>query len=253
VASNATLTLTAAASLPGYEAAEARFDLLVVPAPVNSRVPEPPVHVEDRSGLIVVFAGGAVLVLVAGLAITETGKYSGMFLFIPLYTRMKKTAVLDNFSRGQLHGYIVANPGVHMNAIRDRFGLSNGEVAYHLRVLEREGLVSSMSDGLRRRFYPGESGPRDQPHELTFAQNLLVSLMEKSPGITGTELARLTDTSPQVVNYHLKRLWRMELITMDRDGRVVRCFVRPERLGLFKRAGARTGAAETENTFQETA
>jgi WD40 repeat protein/predicted transcriptional regulator len=253
VSSNTTVTLAAAASFPGHVPANATYDILVIPAPLNARVPEPPVHVEDRSGLIVVFAGGAVIMLAAALAITEAGKYSGMVLFIPLYTRMKKTAVLDNFSRGQLHGYIVANPGVHMNAIRDRFGLSNGEVAYHLRVLEREGLVSSLSDGLRRRFYPGEGGPRERPQELTFAQNLLVGLMEKSPGITGTELARLAGTSPQVVNYHLKKLWRMELITMDRDGRVVRCFVRPERLGLFKRAAARTDAAEAENIFQETA
>ena len=234
VKANTTVTLTLNVSKTGFENASATLQVLALP-PARQRAAEPAVRTVDPTGAVLAATGGALIAVAVALAVTEAGKYSGMALFIPLYTRLKKTTVLDNFSRGQLHGYIVANPGVHMNAIRDRFGLSNGEVAYHLRVLEREGLVSSMSDGLRRRFYPGEGGARDIPQELTFAQNLLIGLMEKSPGITGTELARLTDTSPQVVNYHLKKLWRMELITMDRDGRVVRCFVRPERLALFKR------------------
>jgi predicted transcriptional regulator len=252
VASNTTVTLTATATRAGYVPGNDTLEVLVVPPPVRQRLPEPPVNVEDRSGYILALAGGAVLVLAGALALTETSKYSGMALFIPLFTRMKKAAVLDNFTRGQLHGYITANPGVHMNAIRDRFELSNGEVAYHLRVLEREGLVSSMSDGLRRRFYPGERAERPG-QELTVAQNLLISLMEQSPGITGSELARLAGTSPQVVNYHLKKLWRMDLIRMDRDGRLVRCTVRPERLGLFKRAPAGSGEAPEENPFTESA
>jgi hypothetical protein len=45
----------------------------------------------------------------------------------------------------------------------------------------------------------------------------------------------------------------MELITMDRDGRVVRCTVRPEKLGLFKRAEARNEALPEENPFRDTA
>ena len=253
VQSNTTILLSARAILAGFEPAEAGLQLKVLPAPAARPFIEPGVHTDDGTGAILVISGGTILLVVAALAITESGKYSGMFLIIPLYTRMKKQTVLDNFSRGQLHGYILANPGVHMNAIRDRFGLSNGEVAYHLRVLEREGLVSSMSDGLRRRFYPGEGGARERPQELTFAQTLLITVMEKSPGITGSELSRATGTSPQVVNYHLKKLWRMDLITMDRDGRVVRCFVRPEKLGLFKRASDQKEALPGETLYRDSA
>ena len=246
------LTLSAGARKPGFMPANGSVQLRVLPPPVNRRTAEPPVHVADNSGYLHLFSGGTLIILAAALAATETGKYSGMALFIPLFTRMKKQAVLDNFTRGQLHGYITANPGAHMNAMRDRFGLSNGEVAYHLRVLEREGLVSSMSDGLKRRFYPGERAERPGA-ELSEAQKLLIFLMEKNPGATGVELARLAGSSPQVVNYHLKRLWRMDLITMDRDGRAVRCAVRPDRLAFFKRAPAGSGEAPEENPFTESA
>ena len=240
VSTNTTLTVSVAAAKQGFDPYSGSATLAVFPPPAGRRVPGNGVHVDDNTRTVVVFTGGAIVVLAAALSMSETGRYGGMLLFIPLFTRMKRDTVLDNFTRGQLQGYIVANPGIHMNAIRDRFELSNGEVSYHLRVLEREGFISSQSDGLRRRFYPGERIDRKEPvHELTVAQNLLISFMEKFPGITGTELSRLAGTSPQVVNYHLKRLWRMDVIKMDREGRIVRCFVRPEKLQLFRRTAAR--------------
>jgi predicted transcriptional regulator len=159
-----------------------------------------------------------------------------MALVAPLFTRLKKRQVLDNFTRGRIEGYIMANPGAHMNAIRDAFELSNGVVAYHLKVLEREGFVTSMTDGLKRRFYPGDKlEPKDHKQELTVTQNLLVSIMEKNPGVSQTELAKMAGTSPQVVNYHIRKLWKMDLITMDKDGRVVKCWVKNEKLAMFKR------------------
>jgi predicted transcriptional regulator len=157
-----------------------------------------------------------------------------MGLVAPLFTRLKKKKVLDNFTRGQIQGFVIANPGAHMNAIRDQFAISNGEVAYHLRVLEREGFVCSMIDGLKRRFYPGNRVEIAGGRELTVTQNLLISLIEKSPGISQSELARAAGTSTQVVNYHIKKLWRLDLISLDKDGRVVKCTVRADRLELFK-------------------
>ena len=178
--------------------------------------------------------------IAAFLASTEIGRYATMGAFIPLYTRLKKSKVLDNFTRGQIHGFIVANPGAHMNLIRDKIKLSNGVIAYHLHVLEREGYVSSASEGLKRRFYPGEKAPeKEETKELTMAQSLLLSHIRKNPGISQTELAKLADTTPHVVNYHIRRLWRMGLVTLEKDGRFVRCTVQEDRLKEFKIAGAR--------------
>ena len=233
------VNITVNATAAGFEPASGSIRLTVLFPQDSGRATEPAVQAGDSAGYIVAGGGGAILLVAVALALTETGRYSGMLLFIPLFTRMKKAAVLDNFTRGLLQGYIIANPGVHMRAIRHRFDLTNGEVAYHLRVLEREGYITSATDGFRRRFYPGERiDLNDRPQELTVAQNLLISFMDKFPGITGTELARLAGTTPQVVNYHLKKLWRMEVISMDREGRVVRCRVRAEKLRMFNRPAA---------------
>jgi len=196
---------------------------------------------------------GGLIATVGVLAFTEPGKYAGMAIVAPLFTRLKKRKVLDNFTRGRIEGYVMANPGAHMNAIRDAFRLSNGVVAYHLRVLEREGFVTSMIDGLKRRFYPGEKiDIQDKRQELSVIQNLLISIMEKNPGITQTELAKMAGTSPQVVNYHIKKLWRMDLITMDKDGRVVKCWVRKEKLALLKRGEVGIGETGTAKTTTDT-
>jgi DNA-binding transcriptional ArsR family regulator len=58
--------------------------------------------------------------------------------------------------------------------------------------------------------------------------------MEKNPGISTSELAKLSGTSIQVVNYHVRKLWRMDLVTLDREGRVSRCYIRPKELAKYK-------------------
>jgi DNA-binding MarR family transcriptional regulator len=184
--------------------------------------------------------GGIIILGTSGIvAFSEAGKYCTLGFVAPLFTRLKKKKVLDNFTRGQIQGYIIANPGANLTTIRNEFDLSNGVVVYHLRVLEREGFVSSCLDGMKRRFYPGDKiEQKDKKQELTFAQSALITLMEKSPGVNQVELAKMTHTSPQVVNYHIRKLFRMGAITLDKDGRTVRCYVVPEKLALLKRTEA---------------
>jgi len=93
--------------------------------------------------LMVAFVGTGVG-LVAFFAATEYGYLALLSLFLPLYVRLKKKDVLSHFTRGQIFGYIQANPGAHYNAIIQDLGLRNGVGAYHLKVLEREGFIKSM-------------------------------------------------------------------------------------------------------------
>ena len=92
--------------------------------------------------------------IAAFLGATEVGYFSLISLFLPLYVRLKKKDVLSHFTRGQIFGYIQANPGTHYNAIIQDLRLHNGVGAYHLSVLEREGFIRSLRDGIYKRFYP---------------------------------------------------------------------------------------------------
>lgn len=140
-----------------------------------------------------------------------------------LYTKIRKVEVLDHYMRGQIHGYIIANPGDHYNNIKDELGLNNGSLAYHLKVLEREGYVISQRDGMYKRFYPAKAKP---PREkLNPMQRLIVEEIKKADGCSQKDIARRLELSPQVVNYHIKMLKAAGIINIQKDGRETLCYL----------------------------
>jgi DNA-binding MarR family transcriptional regulator len=144
--------------------------------------------------------------LAAFLGATEVGYFSLISLFLPLYVRLKKKDVLSHFTRGQIFGYIQANPGTHYNAIIQDLRLHNGVGAYHLQVLEREGFIRSLRDGIYKRFYPATMRIPEKRVHLSRIQRDIFEVIQKHPGITQTQISRLLDESKQVVNYHVKIL-----------------------------------------------
>ena len=108
---------------------------------------------------------------------TEVSRYKIFLPFLPLYTRLKKEEVLDQFTRGRIYEHIRNYPGDHYNSIKQKLKLNNGAVAYHLRTLERENLIKSKRDGIFKLFYPVEMEiPRKGEVRLSAIQK---NIMEK--------------------------------------------------------------------------
>lgn len=126
--------------------------------------------------------------------------------------------MLDHFVRGQLYGYITANPGDHFTAILAALELNNGTGAYHLEVLEREGLIKSQQEGMYRRFYPTGYKVPDEPR-LTRIQMRIYDLIEQNHGIPQKDIAQAVKGSHQLVGYHLGILERYKLVRSERFGR----------------------------------
>jgi hypothetical protein len=198
------------------------------PAPSTGVPVDAPVaHPVADGGTIAVPAVTWGMLLLAALALgTEPGKYAFFqFFLVPLYSRIKKDAVLDNFTRGMIYGFIMSNPGVHYNFIKQRLGLNNGSIVYHLTVLERQELIKSEKVGLYKRFYPmGQTLSETGIMELNDTQQAMLELVRKSPGLTQRELADRLGLSSRVVNYHVGLLQRARLVMLEKDGKVTRCF-----------------------------
>jgi len=208
-----------------------------VPPPVNPApgpappdvIPAPAVEAGPAAdgGTIVVPAFSWAILLVSALALgSEHGKYAiFQFLFVPLYSRIKKDAVLDNFTRGMIYGFIMSNPGVHYNFIKQKLGLNNGSIVYHLTVLERQELIKSEKVGLYKRFYPiGQTLSETGIMELNETQVRLLEILRAAPGLTQRDLAEKMDISSRVVNYHVGLLQRARLVTLERVGKVTKCY-----------------------------
>jgi len=163
------------------------------------------------------------------LVFTESGKYKLLVLFtlmFPMYTRIQKEDVLDQFVRGQIYGFIKTNPGAHYNQILRKVGVKNGTLSYHLGVLEKTELIQSRREGLKyRAFYPtGMNFPKAERFRLTDLQIKIIGSIRSQPGMTQKEIARSLDQKPQTINYNIKVLDQAGLISVVKAGRKTRCF-----------------------------
>jgi len=168
-----------------------------------------------------------------GLA-TEVGKFGLLLVLLPLYTKLKKDEVLDTYTRGKIHGYIMANPGEHYNAIKRALGMNNGSLAYHLNVLEKEELVKSKTNGIYKRFYPKDMIiPNGGQIHLTEAQKLILKNIEETPGISQKDIAALLGVSASTINYHITKLVEMNAVRTERKGIGVRYYKTPMSVDHF--------------------
>jgi len=163
------------------------------------------------------------------LMFTESGRYKFLFIFtllFPLYTRIQKEDVLDQFVRGQIYGFIKTNPGVHYNQILRQVGVKNGTLSYHLGILEKTELIQSRREGLKYRvFYPtGMNFPKAERFRLTDLQTQIIGSIRSQPGLTQKEIARVLGRKPQTINYNIKVLDQAGLISVMKDGRKTTCF-----------------------------
>jgi predicted transcriptional regulator len=156
---------------------------------------------------------------------TEIGKYKFLSLiFVPLYNRLHQEKVLDNYTRGQIHGYIKARPGEHYNAIKSALELKNGILAHHLRILEKEEYVISKRDGFYTRFYP-KGIKITEPDTL---QRNLIHVIDTQPGITQRKIISLLGSSQQVVSYNLVKLSRENILKVEPNGRENKYYINYE-------------------------
>jgi DNA-binding MarR family transcriptional regulator len=184
---------------------------------------------KNKEPVAMVSTTGLGLLLIGLAAFTESGKYKLLMLFtlmLPLYTRIQKEDVLDQFVRGQIYGYIKTNPGAHYNQILRQVGVKNGTLSYHLGVLEKTQLIQSRREGLKyRAFYPtGMMFPKEERFRLTELQIQTIALIKGRPGLTQKEIARMLGQKPQTINYNIKVLAQAGLIHVTKKGRKTRCF-----------------------------
>lgn len=184
---------------------------------------------KNKEPMAVASTTGLGFLLIGLVAFTESGKYKLLMLFTlmtPLYTRIQKEDVLDQFVRGQIYGFIKTNPGVHYNQILRQVGVKNGTLSYHLGVLEKTRLIQSRREGLKyRAFYPsGMTFPKEERFRLTEHQIQIIASIREHPGLTQKEIARLLGQKPQTINYNIKVLGQAGLIHVTKKGRKTRCF-----------------------------
>ena len=174
-----------------------------------------------------------------------------LFLFITImvlagmaflvYARLKTKALLDNVNRKMIFELVRDYPGIHFMALSKRLGIMQGVLSHHLNILEKNHLVKSLQDGMYRRFYL-----YDQSIEfklvLTEVQQSILFIIKQNPGISQSKISNVMGKNKMVVNYHIKMLKDIGLLTYEREGRETHCYLTLNALTFFDEKAQATRA-----------
>ena len=195
----------------------------------------PPTTLETIAVPLAVPALGGVLLLalLAPIVFTEWGKYKFFLFLIPLFTRIKKDMVLDNFTRGEINAFIRLNPGTFYNEIKRHLGISNGVLTYHLNKLEEEGYVLSRTNGRYKHYFTKGVKIPDVIVRLNEFQRAILKVIAEKPEISQKALAKELDVPQPTVQRHLVKLLEWGFITCKRWGGHLHYRIDTENAGGF--------------------
>ena len=199
--------------------------------PTDSFFPLPPIVIFSMS------AGSVVLILVA---FTEFGRYAFFSLLYPLYTRLSKDKLLENYTRGRIHGLIEGIPGIHYSELLRKLAVGNGNLAYHLKTLEREGIIRTKRIGKMKRFYlssdPAFSESRSRSETTIHVEatsitenptcTSILKLVESNPGLSESEISDLLGIPKQTVNYHIRGQEIAGNVRVERENGNTQCYLK---------------------------
>jgi len=160
-------------------------------------------------------------IVIAGTEVGIFALYSFAFL---MYTRLKSERVLDNFTRGQVYGHICENPGLHLSELKKRLELPNGTLVYHLKTLEREGLIRSYPNGGKRIFFSTKERVSKEIAHLTKAQRWILQIIRDEPGVSQKKISAETGLSDSTVNRIVHDLRLKGMVKMEK-GKSTRWFI----------------------------
>lgn len=148
----------------------------------------------------------------------------GGLLAAVVYTRISPETALQQKVRLLVYEYVSEHPGATFSHIRDSVGLQNGTAAYHLGVLEKQGLVRSAHRGRRRLFTASGVPSLDGGLLVSELQRSIVEAVRRNPGIGVREISRSIGTIPSSVSYNVRVLSRLGLLRTERSGTRLRCY-----------------------------
>lgn len=157
------------------------------------------------------------------------------------YAKIKKDQVLNNSIRESILQLIRGTPGIHASDIARQSRAGWGTIVYHLSVLEKNKMVTSLVDGRHKRFFPSDTVDYSKRGQLAALMNAntrqIYELIEAEPGIVQGQIAGRVDLTIPTVIWHLQRLQGAGLVGRDKDGRKYRYFSNP----AYQPKGAQSG------------
>lgn len=133
--------------------------------------------------------------------------------------RLSLEEVLENENRSIIINLILEEPGIHFNEILRRVGISAGNLAWHLDILESYKIIQKRRVGQYLVYYSYlEKNPLSNldPKLMKSKTTLeILQLIGDNPGMYQNQIAKRLDLNHKTVKYHLDKLIEVKLIYGD--------------------------------------
>lgn len=147
-----------------------------------------------------------------------------------MYALRDERSVFTNNTRHLVYVRVTENPGASIQDIANLLHISHPTAAYHLKILEGNGLVVAMRDGNRTRFFKRSEALSQDQQRLVAANRSsrcrqILDLVKERPMIHRKELARLVQVPRTTLNWYVDRLIQQGLLAERRAGRYCQLFL----------------------------
>lgn len=162
------------------------------------------------------------------------------------YSRYDDSDPLEHDARAEVYEVVNGAPGAYLSKVADRADLPLSTARHHIRVLEREELVSGAKVRGKRRFYPAYTSGIELAAALDDeATAAVIDAVARFGSASVSDIAAELDRDPSTVSHHLSRLAEDGIVVRERDGRAVINRLSPEaRTALEPGRETETEAAE---------
>lgn len=145
------------------------------------------------------------------------------------YSRHDDSDPLEHDTRAHVYETVLASPGAYLSEVAQQADLPLSTTRHHVRVLEREGLVSGAKVRGKRRFYPANANGIELAAALSDdATATLLDVIARMGAVSVSDLAEELGRDPSTVSHHLQRLETDDIIVRERNGRTVMNKLAPE-------------------------
>jgi DNA-binding transcriptional ArsR family regulator len=139
--------------------------------------------------------------------------------------KIRRKNVLRNRKRREIYNFVVNFPFSHFRRITRMVGVGPNEGSWHLRILEKMGLVKSEYFGRYLIYHANNSGHNDsrgnRPASLIQNSNAtkIREYLSRNQGVKITHVARALMMNRNTVSYHIKRMQTRGLVErVERNG-----------------------------------
>ena len=137
--------------------------------------------------------------------------------------RQKRMTLLLHPFRRDLYQVLCENPGTYLLELVDLLESPLGTLTWHLRILEREGLVKSIKFAGKRLYYPKML--RSQEAEMAYltmrsdTAKKIFAYVVNNPGCYQEQMADSLGVHHDTVRWHVSRMEEVGLVRVKKDGR----------------------------------